>query len=222
MTLRQHKTSYNVHVVNWKSQRISLYISHSIRSPLLYRYTKLKFWACSFPKSECKESQFYSLPFGQLSGSQHVLAHKSFQLAPKPFLISRTDYNPPVIWISPKNSTCPLGKLRTKITSPMAKSTSPGLSNTTFFSHWKYKWAPPPNKHHTKNVIDAAMLFQVNIVFILNLFVAIKLPQLVTKCLRCCHTFTEGYFLGTIINSIPSLHPLANVWLIIASHEPHE
>lgn len=78
------------------------------------------------------------------------------------------------------------------------------------------------NKHHTKNVIDAAMLFQVNIVFILNLFVAIKLPQLVTKCLRCCHTFTEGYFLGTIINSVPSLHPLANVWLIIASHEPHE
>ena len=71
MTLRQHKTSYNVHVVNWKSQRISLYISHSFRSPLLYRYTKLKFWACSFPKSECKESQFYSLPFGQVVASMY-------------------------------------------------------------------------------------------------------------------------------------------------------
>ena len=59
-------------------------------------------------------------------------------------------------------------------------------------------------------------------VFILNLVVAIKLPQLVKKCLRCYHTCTEGYFLGTIINSVPSLHPLANVWLIIASHEPHE
>ena len=28
-------------------------------------------------------------------------------LAPKPFLISSIDYNPSVIWISPKNGTCP-------------------------------------------------------------------------------------------------------------------
>ena len=68
------------------------------------------------------------------SYSQHVLAHKSFQLAPKPFLISRIDYNPSVIWISQKNSTCPSGKLRTKITSPIAKSTSSGLLDTTFFA----------------------------------------------------------------------------------------
>ena len=47
----------------------------------------------------CKESQFYSLPFGQAVAS--VLAHESFQLAPKLFLISRIDYNPSVIWISP-------------------------------------------------------------------------------------------------------------------------
>ena len=46
-------------------------------------------------------------------------------LAPIPFFISRIDYNPSVIWISPKNST-----LRTKITSPIAKSTSPGLVKT--------------------------------------------------------------------------------------------
>ena len=38
------------------------------------------------------------------SYSQHVLAHKSFQLAPKPFLISRIDYNPSVIWISQKTA----------------------------------------------------------------------------------------------------------------------
>ena len=50
-------------------------------------------------------------------------------LAPIPFFISRIDYNPSVIWISPKNST-----LRTKITSPIAKSTSPGLSDMTFFA----------------------------------------------------------------------------------------
>ena len=51
-------------------------------------------------------------------------------------LISRIDYNPSVIGICPKNSTCVSSKLRTKITSPIAKSTSPGLSDTTFFSCW--------------------------------------------------------------------------------------
>ena len=39
---------------------------------------------------------------------------------------------------------------------------------------------------------------------------AIKLPQLVTKCLRCCHTCSEEYILGTIRNGAPSLHPLAS------------
>ena len=38
-----------------------------------------------------------------------------------------------------KNSTCPSGKLRTKITSPIAKSNSPGLSDTTFFARWLEK-----------------------------------------------------------------------------------
>ena len=87
--------------------------------------------------SGCKESQ--------LACHSHVLANKSFQLAPKPFLISRIDYHPSVIWISQKHSTCPSGKLRTKITSPIAKSTSPGLSDTTFFarcnfyvSYWRW------------------------------------------------------------------------------------
>ena len=41
--------------------------------------------------------------------------------------MSRIDNYPSVIWISPKHSTCPSGKLRTTITSPKAKSTSPGL-----------------------------------------------------------------------------------------------
>ena len=36
-------------------------------------------------------------PAIQASCSYHVLALKSFQLAPKPFLISRIDYNPSVI-----------------------------------------------------------------------------------------------------------------------------
>ena len=53
-------------------------------------------------------------------------------LAPIPFFISGINYNPSVIWISQKNSTCPSGKLRTKITSPITKSTR--LSDTTFFA----------------------------------------------------------------------------------------
>ena len=80
----------------------------------------------------CKESQFYSLPFWQ-AVALHV-ALKSFQLAPKPLLISRIDYSPSVIWISPpKKSSCLSGKLRTKFTSPIAKSPSPGLSDMSFF-----------------------------------------------------------------------------------------
>ena len=36
---------------------------------------------------------------------------------------------------SSKKFTCPSGKLITEFTSPIAKSTSPGLSDTTFFAH---------------------------------------------------------------------------------------
>ena len=52
-------------------------------------------WRWDVKYAGCKVSQFYSLP---------LLAHESFQLAPKPFLISRIDYNTSVIWISQKNS----------------------------------------------------------------------------------------------------------------------
>ena len=67
--------------------------------------------------------------------SWHVLAQKSSQQAPKAFwwrgLITQFLRN----LNSSKNFTCPSGKLlRTGFTSPMAKSTSPGLSDTTFFA----------------------------------------------------------------------------------------
>ena len=84
----------------------------------------------------CKENHAVLQPAIRARCRWHVLAHKSLQLAPKPFLIGQIDNNPSVIWISPKNSTCPSGKLRTKNTSPIAKSTSPRLSDTTFFAHW--------------------------------------------------------------------------------------
>ena len=38
----------------------------------------------------------------------------------------------------PKNFTCPSGKSRTGFTSPIAKSSSPGLSDTTFFARCCY------------------------------------------------------------------------------------
>ena len=94
-------------------------------------------WDKIFQRGGRVQRKSVSQPAIWASCSSHVLAHKSFQLAPKPFLINRIDYHPSVIWISPKNCTCPSGKLRTKITSPIAKSTSPGLSDTTFFARCK-------------------------------------------------------------------------------------
>ena len=89
-------------------------------------------------------------PSIQASCSQYVLAHKSFQLASKLFLISRIDCNPSVIGISPKNSTCSSGNLRTKITTSIAKSTGPGLLDMTFFARW-VNWtstgATSPSSH---------------------------------------------------------------------------
>ena len=58
----------------------------------------------------------------------------SFQLAPKIFwgaeLISQFFYK----FNTSKYFTCPLGKLRTEFTSPIVKSTSPRLSDSTFFA----------------------------------------------------------------------------------------
>ena len=55
---------------------------------------------------------------------------------PKSFLISRTDFTVLLLFkFLKKNITCPLGKLQTEFTSPIAKLTSPGLLDTTFFAH---------------------------------------------------------------------------------------
>ena len=71
------------------------------------------------------------------SCSWHVLKPKiNFSLASKTFwcagLITQflCDLN------FSKNFTCPLSELRTEFTSPIEKSTSPGLSDTTFFARW--------------------------------------------------------------------------------------
>ena len=90
-----------------------------------------------FSPSGCKESQFYSSPFGQVVASINFTSPKFISTSPRNVLISRTDYTvPSVIWTAQKNFTSPSGKLRTEFTSLIAKSTSPGLSDNTFFAPW--------------------------------------------------------------------------------------
>ena len=55
--------------------------------------------------------------------------------SPKNFLTSRIDFTVLLLFKFLKNITCLLGKLKTEFTSPIVKSTSPGLSDTTFFAH---------------------------------------------------------------------------------------
>ena len=63
----------------------------------------------------------------------------SFQLAPKAFcpaeLISQFFFYSNCS----KNITCPSSKLKTELTSPITKSTSPGLSDITFFARCNVK-----------------------------------------------------------------------------------
>ena len=50
-----------------------------------------------FANQGANKVSFTVQPANQASCSQHILAHKTFQQAPKAFLISRIDYNPSVI-----------------------------------------------------------------------------------------------------------------------------
>ena len=53
---------------------------------------------------------------------------------PKNFLTSRIDFTVLLLFEFLKNITYPSGKLKTEFTSSIAKSTGPGLSDTTFFA----------------------------------------------------------------------------------------
>ena len=64
----------------------------------------------------------------------------SFQLAPKAFRRAELISHFFCYSNSSKNITCPLGKLKTDFTSPIAKSTSPRLSASTFFALWNAFW----------------------------------------------------------------------------------
>ena len=65
------------------------------------------------------------------------LRHHYFQLALKAFRQAEFISHFFCFSSSSKNISCPLGKLKTDFTNPIVKSTSPGLSDTTFFARWK-------------------------------------------------------------------------------------
>ena len=67
------------------------------------------------------------------SGKLLLVCTKSLLSSQKIYLMSSIDYSSSVIWISQKTSLAV--KLRTGFTSPIAKSTSPGLSDMTLFAH---------------------------------------------------------------------------------------
>ena len=73
------------------------------------------------------------------SWRKHLLAQTSFQLAPKAFWRAELISQFFLSLNSSKIITCPSGKLRTEFISPIAKSTSPGLSDSTFFARWYCK-----------------------------------------------------------------------------------
>ena len=57
--------------------------------------------------------------------------------SPKSFLTSRIDFTVLLLFEFLKKHHLPAGKLKTEFTSPIAKSTSPGLSDTTLFTRCK-------------------------------------------------------------------------------------
>ena len=94
--------------------------------------------------SGCKESHFAVFHLSKLKLAFDLLVQTSFQLAPKTCLrvelISQFYCN----WNSLKNFTCVSVKLRKEFTSLIAKSTSPWISDTTFFARYVMQnWYKP-------------------------------------------------------------------------------
>ena len=79
----------------------------------------------------CGISRFFG-NFAEFRGSTWILQVRDRTKYQKPWWADGF-HSSSVIWIPQRNFTCPLGKLITEFTSPIAKSTSPGLSDTTFF-----------------------------------------------------------------------------------------
>ena len=79
----------------------------------------------------CGISRFFG-NFAEFRGSTWILQVRDRTKYQKPWWADGF-HSSSVIWIPQRNFTCPSGKLITEFTSLIAKSTSPGLSDTTFF-----------------------------------------------------------------------------------------
>ena len=76
----------------------------------------------------CTQAMYWK----QVQGAKKII----FTASPKSFLTSRIHFTILLLFEFLKKITCTSGKLKTEFTSPKAKSTSPGLSDTTFFARW--------------------------------------------------------------------------------------
>ena len=89
----------------------------------------------------CKENHFYSLPFRQAEASIYQ-RRCHFNQPQKLFDQQNRLHSSSVIGIPQKSITCPSGKLKTEFTSPIAKSASSWLSETTFSARWTLSACP--------------------------------------------------------------------------------
>ena len=87
----------------------------------------------NYLSSGCK-SHFYRCHLGRLKLT--FTGPNIISTSPKNVLMSRLISQFFCNLNSSKNFTCPSGKLITELTSLIAKSTSPRLSDTTFFARW--------------------------------------------------------------------------------------
>ena len=92
---------------------------------------------------------FFNFYFSFMHPVWHVMWYLIFHFVratfgPQEFIrnLKHLSYSTFVILILRKIFACPWGKLSTEFTNRIAKSTSPGLSDTTFFARWEHTCHP--------------------------------------------------------------------------------
>ena len=110
---------------------VKLHYKASTKSPSILNLTNHAYFNLAgqvIMQTGCKETQLYSLPFGQaVPISMHfVLSQKSFQIAKIFFRwVARIDYSSSVIWIPHRRHHLPVvqvKKLRTEFTKPQKQN----------------------------------------------------------------------------------------------------
>ena len=97
----------------------------------MYNYIEVNIFKYTLKYQGAKKVSFTACHSGNLYLA--CTGPKVISTSPKNVLMHRIDYTVLLSFEFLKNFTCPLGKLRSKFTSPIAKSTSHWLSDTTFF-----------------------------------------------------------------------------------------